>query len=85
MKRSRPCLPQKEPEWSFVKRQLAVAYGRNGQLADADVTLAEEAVAKDNTRAARMAKRALSYKSAADHIKATARDILSAEYPATTD
>ena len=66
-----------EPEWSFVKRQLAIAYGRNGQLAEADITLAEEALlARDEPRAAQMAKRALSNKSAKEHIKAKARDIL---------
>ena len=76
-----------EPEWSFVKRQLAVAYGRNGQLAYADIKLAEEALlTRDNTRAAHMAKRALSNKSADDHIKAKARDILfQLNIPATTD
>lgn len=76
-----------EPEWSFVKRQLAVAYGRNGQLANADVKLAEEALlANDKPRAAQMAKRALSNKLAADHLKAKARDILfQLNLPATTD
>ena len=76
-----------EPEWSFVKRQLAIAYGRNGQLADADITLAEEALlANDKPRAAQMAKRALSNKSADGHIKAKARDILfQLNIPATTD
>ena len=66
-----------EPEWSFAKRQLAIAYGRNGQLAEADLTLAEEALlVRDKPRAAKMAKRALSNKSAAGHLKAKARDIL---------
>ena len=66
-----------EPEWSFVKRQLAIAYGRNGQLAEADITLAEEALmGRDKSRAAQMAKRALGDESAAEHIKAKARDIL---------
>ena len=76
-----------EPEWSFVKRQLAIAYGRNGQLADADLTLAEEALlVKDKPRAAQMARRALSNKSAPDHVKAKAKDILfQLNIPATTD
>ena len=76
-----------EPEWSFVKRQLAIAYGRNGRLAEADLTLAEEALlVKDKPRAAQMAKRALSNKSATDHIKAKARDILfQLNIPAETD
>ena len=66
-----------EPEWSFVKRQLAIAYGRNGQLAEADIVLAEEALlARDKPRAAKMAKRALAHETAADHIRAKARDIL---------
>ena len=52
-----------EPKWGFVKRQLAIAYGRSGRLADADVTLAEEALlANDKPRATQMARRALSSK-----------------------
>ena len=76
-----------EPEWSFVKRQLAIAYGRNGQLAEADITLAEEALlASDKPRAAQMARRTLSDQSAEEHIRARARDILfQLNIPATTD
>ena len=76
-----------EPEWSFVKRQLAIAYGRNGQFAEADITLAEEALmSRDKPRAAQMAKRALADKSAAEPIKARARDILfQLNIPAITD
>ena len=76
-----------EPKWGFVKRQLAIAYGRNGRLADADVTLAEEALlANDKPRATQMARRALSSKSAPDHVKAKAEDILfQLNIPATAD
>ena len=66
-----------EPNWGFVKRQLAIAYGRNGQVAEADLTLAEEALlAGDKPRAAQMANRALADETAAPHIRSRARDIL---------
>ena len=66
-----------EPNWGFVKRQLAIAYGRNGQVAEADLSLAEEALlAGDKPRAAQMANRALSDKASAPHIRSRARDIL---------
>ena len=66
-----------EPNWGFVKRQLAIAYGRNGQVAEADLTLAEEALlAGDKPRAAQMANRTLAEETAAPHIRSRARDIL---------
>ena len=34
----------KEPNWSLAKRQLAIAYGRSGKLANADFVLAEDAI-----------------------------------------
>ena len=76
-----------EPDWSFVKRQLAIAYGRSGRLAEADIALAEEALlAQDKPRAAKMAKRALFDRSAAEHIKSKARDILfQLDIPASND
>ena len=33
-----------EPDWSFIKHQLGISYGRAGRLADADLILAERAV-----------------------------------------
>ena len=40
-----------EPKWIVAYRQLAIAYGRAGQLADADITLADEALMTgDNNR-----------------------------------
>ena len=66
-----------EPKWGFVKRQLAIAYGRNGRLADADVTLAEEALLAQRQAARHTdGKTRLSNKSATDHVKAKAKDIL---------
>ncbi|GIR97540.1 MAG: hypothetical protein CM15mP100_7600 [Alphaproteobacteria bacterium] len=58
-----------------------------GRLAEADVTLAEEALlANDKPRATQMARRALSNESAPDHVKAKAKDILfQLNIPATTD
>ena len=66
-----------EPKWAFIKRQLAIAYGRNAQLAEADLTLAEEALLlSDNRRAVTMARRALSHASAGPDIRTKAQDIL---------
>ena len=66
-----------EPNWGFVKRQLAIAYGKNGQVAEADLTLAEEALlAGDKQRAAQMANLTLADEEAAPHIRSRARDIL---------
>ena len=50
-----------EPTWAFAY-QLAIAYGRAGQLADADITLADEALMTgDKQQAIKMAKRSLSH------------------------
>lgn len=37
-----------EPEWAFVRRQLGISLGRAGQIAAADLTLAEEALMTGN-------------------------------------
>ena len=66
-----------EPKWAFVYRQLAIAYGRAGQLADADITLANEALMTDDTQQAiNMAKRSLSHGPVRNEIKNRANDIL---------
>ena len=66
-----------EPKWAFVYRQLAIAYGRAGQLADADITLADEAlITGDTQQAINMAKRSLSHGTVRDEIKNRANDIL---------
>ena len=66
-----------EPKWAFVYRQLAIAYGRAGRLADADITLADEAlITADTKRAIKMAKRSLSHSSVRNEIKNRANDIL---------
>jgi predicted Zn-dependent protease len=66
-----------EPKWAFAYRQLAIAYGRAGRLADADITLADEALmAGDRQRAIKMAKRSLSHGSVRDEIQNRANDIL---------
>ena len=47
-----------EPSWAFIHRQLAIAYGRAGHIADANLSLAEEAILLGNEQQAmRMAKR----------------------------
>ncbi len=49
----------------FVYRQLAIAYGRAGKIAKANLTLAEEAlVLNDRQQAIRMAKRAINHRTA---------------------
>ena len=66
-----------EPKWTFAYRQLAIAYGRAGQLAAADITLADEALMAGDTRQAiKMAKRSLSYGSVRPEIQNRADDIL---------
>ena len=66
-----------EPKWAFVYRQLAIAYGRAGQLADADITLADEAlITGDTQQAISMAKRSLSHGTVRDEIQNRANDIL---------
>ena len=66
-----------EPKWAFVYRQLAIAYGRAGLLADADITLADEAlITGDTQQAINMAKRSLSHGTVRDEIKNRANDIL---------
>ena len=66
-----------EPEWGFVKRQLAIAYGRDGQLGRADILLAEEAMMRDDKKnAARLARRALTQKNTPDDVESKAQDIL---------
>ena len=66
-----------EPKWAFVYRQLAIAYGRAGRLADADITLADEAlITGDTQQAINMAKRSLSHSTIRDEIKNRANDIL---------
>ena len=66
-----------EPKWTFAYRQLAIAYGRAGQLADADITLAEEALMTGDTQQAiKMAKRSISHGSVSAEIQNRANDIL---------
>ena len=60
-KRSRFCAPRslKEPESGDAYRQLAMAYGREGDLADADLASAQAAFARgDNKTARELAARA---------------------------
>ena len=74
-----------EPKWTFVYRQLAIAYGRAGRLADADITLADEALMTGDTQQAiKMAKRSLSHGTVGSEIQNRANDILY-RYGATTE
>ena len=66
-----------EAKWAFAHRQLAIAYGRAGRLADADMTLAEEALLTGDTQQAiKMARRILSYENLRDELQNRANDIL---------
>ena len=66
-----------EAKWAFAHRQLAIAYGRAGRLADADMTLAEEALLTGDTQQAiKMARRTLSYENLRDELQNRANDIL---------
>ena len=66
-----------EPSWAFIHRQLAIAYGRAGHIADANLSLAEEAILLGNEQqAARMAKRVLASADLANDVKNRAKDIL---------
>ena len=66
-----------EPDWAFIHRQLAIAYGRAGHIANANLSLAEEAILLGNEkRAARMAKRALASADLAHDVRNRANDIL---------
>lgn len=68
---------QQEPEWAFVKRQLGVAYGKAGRLADADLTLAEEALMGGNhDLAKRLAGRVEGHPDATPIHKRLAQDII---------
>lgn len=66
-----------EPDWAFIHRQLAIAYGRAGHIANANLSLAEEAILLGNEeRATLMAKRVLASADLANNVKNRANDIL---------
>ncbi len=66
-----------EPKRAFIRRQLAIAYGRNGDIAAADLALAEEALLLgDDQQAVRMAKRVLADNRLKDDLRNRANDIL---------
>ena len=66
-----------EPRWPALRRQLAIALGRNGQLAQADIALSEEALLLgDKQRAIQMAKRALAQEAISKESRNRANDIL---------
>ena len=68
---------KREPNWPELRRQYAIALGRNGQLAEADLALAEEAIIiRDTQRAIQMARRALTREPLAKDTQNRANDIL---------
>ncbi|MDC1383305.1 M48 family metalloprotease [Candidatus Puniceispirillum sp.] len=66
-----------EPKWAFIHRQLAIAYGRAGKIALADLSLAEEAILVGNEKQAmRLAKRVLKQTNLSDDLVTRAKDIV---------
>lgn len=66
-----------EPKWAFLRHQLGIAYGRNKQLGQADLALAEEALLRGETqRAIHLARRSLSHDNLSGDVSTRARDIL---------
>ena len=66
-----------EPDWAFVRRQLAIAYGRSGRISYADMSLADEALLiGDTARAVHLSKRVLARKDLDKIITNRANDIL---------
>ena len=66
-----------DPQWSFTHRQLGIAYGKYGQLDEADMSLAEEAILRgDNTRAVQLAKRVLNREGTTAELISRANDIV---------
>ena len=70
-------LQQTEPNWAFIYRQKAIALGRLGKLAEADILLAEEAVLiGDKAQAKLLANRARKHSDASEGVIQRADDIL---------
>lgn len=66
-----------DPQWAFTHRQLGIAYGKNGQLDAADMSLAEEAILRgDNSRAVQLAKRVLNREGTTAELTSRANDIV---------
>ena len=68
---------QLEPEWAFARRQLGISYGKAGRIAEADLTLAEEAMMRQNQDLARqLAGRVVANPDASAVQKQLANDII---------
>ena len=66
-----------ERKWPELYRQYAIALGRNGALAEADLALANEALLLgDKQRATQMARRALAHEGISKESQNYANDIL---------
>ena len=67
----------REPKWAFVRRQYAVALGRAGRIAEADLALAEEAILlDDNERAVELARHALGMEDIDSSVRNRLEDIV---------
>ena len=68
---------QGEPQWAFARRELGIAYGRNGRLANAHLSLAEEALLRGAYQdAITLSERALREEIVPADVETRARDIL---------
>ena len=66
-----------EPNWAFLHRQYGIALGRLGQISEADLALADEAILLgDRQRAAQLAKRVLAREEVSQVVQSRASDIL---------
>lgn len=66
-----------EPNWAFLHRQYGIALGRLGQISEADLALADEAILLgDRQRAAQLAKRVLAREGVSQVVQSRASDIL---------
>ena len=67
----------RDRNWSLAKRQLAIAYGRSGKLANADFVLAEDAILRGKIKEGiNFAKRALKHSNIPADIRIKAEDII---------
>ena len=71
-----------EPEWAFARRQLGIAYGKMGDEVIADLTLAEEALLRQQDELAiKLAERAKANPKATPQQRQIANDIIVANEP----
>ena len=66
-----------EPDWGFLHRQYGIALGKSGRITEADLALADEAIAIDDRRhAVQLARRVLAREGIDEIFRSRASDIL---------